>query len=100
MDRALMSRATRDEQLYLARLLVGELRQGALEGLMAEALARAAELPIPGLREVGALTNETLFSLTELPRRMAVIGGGPIGCDRIGRWLASGGPERRGAPSF
>jgi pyruvate/2-oxoglutarate dehydrogenase complex dihydrolipoamide dehydrogenase (E3) component len=43
--------------------------------------ARAAELPIPGLQEVGALTNETLFSLTELPARMAVIGGGPIGSE-------------------
>lgn len=43
--------------------------------------ARAADLPIPGVREVAALTNETLFSLTSLPRRMAVIGGGPIGCE-------------------
>ncbi len=43
--------------------------------------ARAAELPIPGLREAGVLTNETIFSLTELPRRLAVIGGGPIGSE-------------------
>lgn len=43
--------------------------------------ARAAELPIPGLKETGYLTNETLFSLTKLPRRMLVIGGGPIGCE-------------------
>jgi len=43
--------------------------------------ARAAELPIPGLREVGYLTNESLFSLTELPRRLLVIGGGPIGSE-------------------
>ena len=43
--------------------------------------ARAAELPIPGLAEVGYLTNETVFSLTELPRRIAVIGAGPIGCE-------------------
>ena len=43
--------------------------------------ARAAELPIPGLKETGFLTNETLFSLTELPRRLVVIGGGPIGCE-------------------
>lgn len=43
--------------------------------------ARAAELPIPGLKEAGYLTNETLFSLTELPRRLVVIGGGPIGCE-------------------
>lgn len=43
--------------------------------------ARAAALPIPGLSEAGYLTNETVFSLTELPRRIAVIGAGPIGCE-------------------
>jgi pyruvate/2-oxoglutarate dehydrogenase complex dihydrolipoamide dehydrogenase (E3) component len=43
--------------------------------------ARAAALPIPGLAEVGYLTNETVFSLTALPRRLAVIGAGPIGCE-------------------
>jgi pyruvate/2-oxoglutarate dehydrogenase complex dihydrolipoamide dehydrogenase (E3) component len=43
--------------------------------------ARAAAPPIPGLAECGYLTNETVFSLTRLPRRLAVIGGGPIGCE-------------------
>lgn len=43
--------------------------------------ARAAAPPIKGLAEAGYLTNETLFSLTQLPRRLAVIGGGPIGCE-------------------
>lgn len=43
--------------------------------------ARAVELPIPGLAEAGYLTNETVFSLTELPPRLAVIGAGPIGCE-------------------
>ena len=43
--------------------------------------ARAAALPIQGLAEAGYLTNETVFSLTELPRRLAVIGAGPIGCE-------------------
>jgi pyruvate/2-oxoglutarate dehydrogenase complex dihydrolipoamide dehydrogenase (E3) component len=43
--------------------------------------ARAAVPPIPGLVESGYLTNETVFSLTEVPRRLAVIGGGPIGCE-------------------
>src|SRR5262249_2778825 len=42
--------------------------------------ARAAAPDIPGLTEVGYLTNETVFTLTELPRRLAVIGAGPIGC--------------------
>jgi pyruvate/2-oxoglutarate dehydrogenase complex dihydrolipoamide dehydrogenase (E3) component len=43
--------------------------------------ARAAAPPIPGLAGAGYLTNETIFSLTELPGRLAVIGGGPIGCE-------------------
>ncbi|MGZ4871157.1 MAG: mercuric reductase, partial [Candidatus Angelobacter sp.] len=43
--------------------------------------ARAAVPPIPGLTEAGYLTNETVFSLTALPRRLIVIGGGPIGCE-------------------
>lgn len=43
--------------------------------------ARAIALPIPGLVEAGFLTNETVFALTELPKRLAVIGAGPIGCE-------------------
>ena len=43
--------------------------------------ARAAVPPIPGLSEAGYLTNETIFNLTELPARLVVIGGGPIGCE-------------------
>jgi pyruvate/2-oxoglutarate dehydrogenase complex dihydrolipoamide dehydrogenase (E3) component len=43
--------------------------------------ARAAELPINGLKEAGYLTNETVFSLTDRPKRIAVIGGGPLGAE-------------------
>ncbi len=43
--------------------------------------ARAAAPPIPGLDQVHYLTNETVFSLTELPKRLGVIGAGPIGCE-------------------
>ncbi len=43
--------------------------------------ARAAVPPVPGLAEAGYLTNETVFGLTELPARLVVIGGGPIGCE-------------------
>jgi pyruvate/2-oxoglutarate dehydrogenase complex dihydrolipoamide dehydrogenase (E3) component len=43
--------------------------------------ARAAQLPIPGLAEAGYRTNETIFNLTVLPRRLAVVGAGPIGCE-------------------
>lgn len=43
--------------------------------------SRAAALPVPGLDGAGYLTNETVFSLERLPRRLAVIGAGPIGCE-------------------
>lgn len=43
--------------------------------------ARATHPEIPGLTEPNYLTNETVFSLTELPRRLAVVGAGPIGCE-------------------
>jgi pyruvate/2-oxoglutarate dehydrogenase complex dihydrolipoamide dehydrogenase (E3) component len=43
--------------------------------------ARAATPPIPGLAEAAYLTNETIFNLTGLPGRLAVIGAGPIGCE-------------------
>jgi len=43
--------------------------------------ARAVAPPIPGLAEAGYLDNETVFSLTERPKRLAVIGAGPIGCE-------------------
>ncbi len=43
--------------------------------------ARAAKLPIPGLWDAGGLSNETVFSLTELPKRLLVIGAGPIGVE-------------------
>jgi pyruvate/2-oxoglutarate dehydrogenase complex dihydrolipoamide dehydrogenase (E3) component len=43
--------------------------------------ARAAAPSIPGLDGIEYLTNESVFSLTELPMRLAVIGAGPIGCE-------------------
>jgi pyruvate/2-oxoglutarate dehydrogenase complex dihydrolipoamide dehydrogenase (E3) component len=43
--------------------------------------ARAAAPPTPGLQDAGYLTNETVFTLTELPARLGVIGAGPIGCE-------------------
>ncbi|MDK9718680.1 MAG: mercuric reductase, partial [Trichlorobacter sp.] len=43
--------------------------------------AKAANVSIPGLAEAGYLTNETVFSLTERPQRLAIIGAGPIGCE-------------------
>jgi pyruvate/2-oxoglutarate dehydrogenase complex dihydrolipoamide dehydrogenase (E3) component len=43
--------------------------------------ARPVDPPVAGLTEAGYLTNETVFSLTELPRRLLVLGAGPIGCE-------------------
>ena len=37
--------------------------------------------PIPGLQDVGFLTSDTLWDLKELPKRLLVLGGGPIGCE-------------------
>ena len=41
----------------------------------------AAHPAIPGLADAGYLTNETVFNLTQRPRRLLVIGGGPLGCE-------------------
>jgi len=43
--------------------------------------SRATVPPIPGLKEAGFLTNETLFELTSLPQALVMIGAGPIGCE-------------------
>ena len=48
--RELLSRATAAEQAFLLRLLTGELRQGALAGIMVEAIAAAAHLPVARVR--------------------------------------------------
>ena len=57
-SRSLLARATREEQDFLVRLIYGELRQGALAGLMAEALAAAAELPADEVRRALMLAGE------------------------------------------
>jgi DNA ligase 1 len=54
----LLSRATAEEQSFLVRLIFGELRQGALAGLMAEALAAAAEVPAGEVRRALMLAGE------------------------------------------
>lgn len=43
--------------------------------------ARATQPDIPGLAAAGFFTNENVFTLTELPARWAILGGGPIGCE-------------------
>ncbi len=43
--------------------------------------ARAVQPPIEGIQQAGFLTNETVFTLTERPARLAVFGAGPLGCE-------------------
>ena len=54
---ALFARATAAEQDFLVRLLVGELRQGALEGVMLDAIAAASGLPAADVRRAAMLTG-------------------------------------------
>ena len=55
---ALFARATRAEQDFLVRLIVGELRQGALEGVMLDALARALGAPLADVRRAVMLRGD------------------------------------------
>jgi pyruvate/2-oxoglutarate dehydrogenase complex dihydrolipoamide dehydrogenase (E3) component len=43
--------------------------------------SRPATPPIDGLDDVPFLTNETIFDITEQPRQLVVLGGGPVGCE-------------------
>lgn len=56
----LFARATVDEQAYLRKLVTGELRQGALDGLMLEAIAVAADVPAPAVRRASMLCGATI----------------------------------------
>jgi DNA ligase 1 len=53
----LFSRATGEEQHFLKRLLIGELRQGALEGIMLDALAKAANIPADKVRRAAMMAG-------------------------------------------
>ena len=74
----LLGRATPEETTFLTRLLGGELRQGALAGVMTDAVARAAEVPVTAVRRAamfgGDLPTIAALALAE----------GPAGLDRIG----------------
>ena len=54
----LMDAATSDEQAFLAQLFVGEVRQGALEGVMVDAIARAAGVPSAKIRRAAMLAAD------------------------------------------
>ena len=54
----LFASATREEQQFLMRLLTGELRQGALEGLVTEAVARAAGQDVEAIRRAAMVAGD------------------------------------------
>jgi DNA ligase-1 len=67
----LLARATREEQQLIVRLLVGELRQGALEGVLLEAVASASSIPVQTIRRAAMLTGSL-----ERVAQEALTGGG------------------------
>src|SRR5688572_16431872 len=69
---ALFTRATEDEQDFLARLLLGELRQGALESLVVEAIARATGIELKLVRRAVMLSGDC-----RLAARTALLEGAP-----------------------
>jgi len=61
--RELLGQATRDEQDFILRLLIGELRQGALEGVLLEAIARASNIPAPRISPSDGMRNKVEASM-------------------------------------
>lgn len=59
----------------------GQVRRLSTRSIVIAAGARPAVPPIPGLDDVGYLTSDTVWRLRELPRRLVVLGGGPIGTE-------------------
>jgi DNA ligase 1 len=75
--RELLSRGTAEEQDFLVRLLFGDLRQGALEGVLVEAVARAAGMPSARVRRAAMMAG----SLAEVAT--AALHDGPQALDRF-----------------
>jgi pyruvate/2-oxoglutarate dehydrogenase complex dihydrolipoamide dehydrogenase (E3) component/uncharacterized membrane protein YdjX (TVP38/TMEM64 family) len=59
----------------------GTQRTLTTRSIVIAAGARPFVPPIPGIDEVGYLTSDTVWNLRELPRRLVVLGGGPIGSE-------------------
>jgi pyruvate/2-oxoglutarate dehydrogenase complex dihydrolipoamide dehydrogenase (E3) component len=59
----------------------GRRQRLSTRSIVIAAGARPFVPPIPGIEEVGYLTSDTVWALRELPRRLLVLGGGPIGCE-------------------
>ncbi len=73
----LFGRATASEQEYLRKLVTGELRQGALDGLMLEAIAVAADVPAADVRRAAMLAGATI------PVAVAALSDGEAGLRRF-----------------
>jgi len=78
----LFSRATADEQQFLLRLLIGELRQGALAGIMIDAIAAAAELPVPEVRRA-AMYAKNLGEVAQAALRGGTAGTAALGAFQL-----------------
>jgi len=63
------------------RLAGGEQRRLSTRAIVIAAGAEPFVPPIPGIDAVGVLTSDTVWGLRTLPRRLVVLGGGPIGCE-------------------
>ena len=59
----------------------GVVQRLATRSIVIAAGARPFVPPIPGIDEVGYLTSDTVWNLRQLPRRLVVLGGGPIGAE-------------------
>jgi len=59
----------------------GSVRRLTTRSIVIAAGGRPFVPPIPGIEDVGYLTSDTLWDLREQPRRLVVLGGGPIGCE-------------------
>jgi ATP-dependent DNA ligase I len=82
----LFAAATDDEQRFLVRLLSGELRQGALDGVMTDAVAKAAAVPGPEVRRAVMLSGSLAAAA------QAALGGGSAALAKFG--LQIGRPLR------
>ncbi len=86
LTQRLFGRATAEEQAYLRGLVTGELRQGALDGLMIEAVASAADVPAAAVRRA------SMFAGSTLPVAAAALSGGVEALAEFG--LRPGRPVR------
>jgi len=76
--RLLTAAATEREQAFIAGVLLGELRTGALEGVLTDAVARAADRPVEAVRRAAMLSGDlggtALLAITGTPAQLDAVG--------------------------